>query len=161
VFLLVVVVYSGFAAAAPHPVVFFPGYSLSVFEVTVRNQTSQPDCPPSGTYALHFGAAAQQDGFNLTCMTNLLALRYDNEAESFAEQSGVSVVLKDYGHPACAPFYEPFFQAMVDTGLVRNSTLLAACYDWRMAPTWTSSRAPTSWRILASSCCGPTRPPAT
>jgi lysophospholipase-3 len=121
-------------ASSVHPVVFFPGYSLSVFKVTVSGQTSQPGCPASGNYALHYQAAATQDGFDLTCMTNLLALNYDNATGRFSEQSGVNVVLENYGHPACAPFYEPFFAAMENAGLVRNSTLLSACYDWRMAP---------------------------
>jgi hypothetical protein len=132
--LVAVAACAGFAAGAPHPVVFFPGYSLSVFEVTVTDQTVQPSCPASGTYLLHYQAEAVQNGFDITCMTNLLALNYSTETGSFSGQDGVSVALKDYGHPACAPFYEPFFVAMEEAGLVRNTTLLAACYDWRMAP---------------------------
>ncbi len=133
--LVAVAACAGLAAGAPaHPVVFFPGYSLSVFEVTVTGQTVQPSCPASGTYLLHYQAEAVQNGFDITCMTNLLALNYSTETGSFSGQDGVSVALKDYGHPACAPFYEPFFVAMEEAGLVRNTTLLAACFDWRMAP---------------------------
>lgn len=121
-------------AEAKPPVVFFPGYGLSVMQVTVEGQTAFPSCPGSGNYSLHYQSPSTQNGFDLTCMTQLLTLSYNNITRSFSNVPGVTPMLQDFGSAACAPFYEPFFTALRDDGWTDNVDLFGACYDWRMAP---------------------------
>jgi lecithin-cholesterol acyltransferase len=121
-------------AEAKPPVVFFPGYGLSVMQVTVEGQTAYPSCPASGNYSLHYQAASSQNGFDITCMTQLLTLSYNNITGAFSNVPGVTPILQDFGSVACAPFYEPFFNALRDDGWTDNVDLFGGCYDWRMAP---------------------------
>jgi lecithin-cholesterol acyltransferase len=67
-------------------------------------------------------------------MTRLIALKYDNATGTFSPRDAVSVSLAKYGHPDCAPYHSPLFEALRAAGLVYNQTLFAACYDWRTTP---------------------------
>jgi lysophospholipase-3 len=144
--LVLVLGVSSAAAAAPTrgsgeltPIVLFPAFHFTKLEVTVRNQTTDPSCPRSGTFEDWFLNDQPSTTFSQVCRDELLTLRYDDNPakpmpERFSNQRGVSVEIIDYGKTESAPFYEPMYEALEAAGYTRDANIRVAGYDARLTP---------------------------
>ncbi|MGW6504656.1 hypothetical protein, partial [Nonomuraea angiospora] len=77
------------------PVVLFPAFHFTKLQATVRDQTTAPGCPRSGTFQDWF-RNDRPSRFSQICRDRLLTLRYRDDPslpmpERFAEQPGVTV----------------------------------------------------------------------
>jgi lecithin-cholesterol acyltransferase len=128
------------AASAPGrtPVVLFPAFHLTKLQVTVRDQTTDPNCPRSGSFQDWF-QNPQASAFGQVCQDELETLRYDpNPAKPmplrFTEQPGVTVSVVDYGRTDSAPFYEQLYKTLESAGYQRDKDIRVAGYDARLTP---------------------------
>jgi lysophospholipase-3 len=126
------------SSPARTPVVLFPAFHLTKLQVTVRNQTTDPNCPRSGSFQDWF-QNTQPSAFSQVCQDELETLRYDpNPAKPmplrFAEQPGVTVKVIDYGRTESAPFYEQLYRTLESAGYRRDKDIRVAGYDARLTP---------------------------
>jgi lysophospholipase-3 len=138
------VLVSSSTAAAPRPqpltpVVLFPAFHFTKLEVIVRNQTTAPGCPRSGTFQDWFSNPHPSQAFSQVCRDELMTLRYNPDPsvpmpQRFSEQPGVTVKIIDYGRTASAPFYGPLYQALVKAGYTPDKNIRVAGYDARLTP---------------------------
>src|SRR5712691_12518720 len=129
----------GGSSAPLTPIVLFPAFHFTKLEVTVRNQTTDPSCPRSGTFEDWFLNDQPGTTFSQVCRDELLTLRYDDNPskpmpERFWNQRGVTVDILDYGTTESAPFYEPMYEALEAAGYVRDVSIRVAGYDARLTP---------------------------
>ena len=134
---------AGTAAAKPAgpgvtPIVLFPAWHFTRLTVTVKHQTTDPNCPRSGTFE---DLVFEDPGpaFSQVCRDELMTLRYDHHSHKpmrlrFHEQGGVTVSIPDYGRTASAPSYEPMYQALEAAGYTRDKDIRVAGYDARLTP---------------------------
>jgi lecithin-cholesterol acyltransferase len=127
---------------APNPIVLFPAFHFTKLLVTVRNQTTDPACPRSGSFEDWYPNPSPSTTFSQVCRDELMTLRYDRGAHRiirrrFHEQPGVTVSIIDYGKTSSAPFYEPMYAALVAAGYVRDRSIVVAGYDARLTPDMT------------------------
>jgi lecithin-cholesterol acyltransferase len=120
------------------PVVLFPAWHFTRLTVTVKHQTTDPNCPRSGTFE---DLVFEDPGpaFSQVCRDELMTLRYDRHSPKpmrlrFHEQRGVTVSIPDYGTTASAPFYEPMYEALEAAGYTRDKDIRVAGYDARLTP---------------------------
>jgi lysophospholipase-3 len=120
------------------PIVLFPAWHFTRLTVTVKNQTTDPNCPRSGSFEdLVFGDPGS--AFDQVCRDELVTLRYDGNTHKpmrlrFHEQPGVTVTIADFGKTASAPAYEPMYQALEAAGYTRDKDIRVAGYDARLTP---------------------------
>jgi lysophospholipase-3 len=120
------------------PIVLFPAWHFTRLTFTVKNQTTDPNCPGSGTFEdLVFGDPGS--AFSQVCRDELSTLRYDRRSHKpirlrFHEQRGVTVSIPDFGTVASAPFYEPMYEALEAAGYTRDKNIRVAGYDARLTP---------------------------
>ena len=86
------------------PVVLFPAFHFTKLKVTVRDQTTVPGCPRSGSFQDWFANPQPSTSFSQVCRDELMTLRYDANPrmpmpERFSEQPGVSVRIVGIGVP--------------------------------------------------------------
>jgi len=120
------------------PVVLFPAFHLTKLQVTVRDQTTDPNCPRSGSFQDWY-QNTQASAFSQVCQDELETLRYDpNPARPmplrFSEQPGVTVSVIDYGRTDSAPFYETLYKTLESAGYQRDQDIRVAGYDARLTP---------------------------
>ncbi len=120
------------------PVVLFPAFHLTKLQVTVRDQTTDPNCPRSGSFQDWY-QNTQASAFSQVCQDELETLRYDqNPAKPmplrFTEQPGVTVSVIDYGRTDSAPFYEQLYKTLESAGYHRDQDIRVAGYDARLTP---------------------------
>jgi lysophospholipase-3 len=139
--LVLAVLPSTATAAMPErtPVVLFPAFHLTKLQVTVHNQTTDPNCPRSGSFQDWFANDHPSTTFSQVCQDELETLRYDpNPAKPmplrFSEQMGVTVRVIDYGRTDSAPFYEPLYKTLESAGYQRDKDIRVAGYDARQTP---------------------------
>jgi lysophospholipase-3 len=127
-------------ASAPGrtPVVLFPAFHLTKLQVTVHDQTTDPNCPRSGSFQDWF-QNGQASAFSQVCQDELETLRYDADPAMpmplrFSEQRGVRVNVIDYGKTDSAPFYEPLYKTLESAGYQRDKDIRVAGYDARLTP---------------------------
>src|SRR6266516_2093796 len=120
------------------PIVLFPAWHFTRLTFTVKHQTTDPNCPRSGTFE---DLVFEDPGlaFSQVCRDELMTLRYDHHSDKpmrlrFHEQRGVTVSIPDYGTTASAPFYEPMYQALEAAGYTRDKDIRVAGYDARLTP---------------------------
>ncbi|MFC0431403.1 hypothetical protein [Kutzneria buriramensis] len=138
---LALTVLPGVAAASASgrtPVVLFPAFHLTKLQVTVRDQTTDPNCPRSGSFQDWF-QNPQTSAFSQVCQDELETLRYDPNPTKpmplrFAEQPGVRVSVIDYGRTDSAPFYEQLYKTLESAGYQRDKDIRVAGYDARLTP---------------------------
>jgi lecithin-cholesterol acyltransferase len=121
------------------PVILFPGWFVMRLQVSVRNQTIAPDCPPSGTFENAVLTANPSAEFSQVCQDKLMTLAYDPDPRKpmprrFANQIGVQVVVADYGKTESAPLYESLYAFLEQAGYTRNLNIRVAGYDSRLTP---------------------------
>jgi lecithin-cholesterol acyltransferase len=121
------------------PVVLFPAFHFTKLEVTVRNQTTAPACPRSGSFQDWFQNDQPSTMFSQVCRDRLLTLRFDANPSvpmprRFSDQHGVRVDIIDYGTTESAPFYEPLYRRLEAAGYVRDVNIRVAGYDSRLTP---------------------------
>ncbi len=122
----------------PTPIVLFPAWHFTRLTFTVKHQTTDPNCPGSGTFEdLVFGDPGS--AFSQVCRDELSTLRYDRHSHKpirlrFHEQRGVTVSIPDFGTVASAPFYEPMYEALEAAGYTRDRNIRVAGYDARLTP---------------------------
>jgi lecithin-cholesterol acyltransferase len=126
------------AATVRTPVVFFPGYGTTILRVTVRDQTSVRGCPSSGSFDDGIPANVGTT-FSQVCRDRLLTPRWRNGAhlsfpQRFSLPPGVKVTIPNYGEPASAPVYGPFYAALEAAGYKAGRDLFVAGYDFRLTP---------------------------
>lgn len=127
------------SAVRPHtPVVFFPGYGTTILRVTVRDQTSVPGCPSSGSFEDGLPANVGTT-FSQVCRDRLITPRWRTGAHlsfprRFSLPSGVHVTIPNYGKPASAPLYASFYGALKAAGYKAGHDLVVAGYDFRLTP---------------------------
>jgi lysophospholipase-3 len=131
-------------AASPRPkpltpVVLFPAFHFTKLEVIVRNQTTAPGCPRSGTFQDWFSNPHPSRAFSQVCRDELMTLRYNPDPsvpmpQRFSEQPGVTVKIIDYGRTSSAPFYDPLYQALEKAGYTADKNIRVAGYDARLTP---------------------------
>jgi lecithin-cholesterol acyltransferase len=126
------------AAAARTPVVFFPGYGTTILRVTVRDQTSVRGCPSSGSFEDGIPANVGKT-FSQVCRDRLITPRWRLGAhlsfpQRFSLPQGVAVTIPNYGEPASAPVYAPFYRALEAAGYTGGHDLVVAGYDFRLTP---------------------------
>jgi lecithin-cholesterol acyltransferase len=128
------------AAATPvrTPVVFFPGYGTTTLRVTVRNQTSVPGCPRSGSFEDGIPADVGT-AFSQICRDRLLTPRWRSNPhlsfpKRFALPPGVKVTIPHYGLTASAPIYNVLYTALESAGYTANRNVVVAGYDFRLTP---------------------------
>ena len=131
------------AAAAPirtvhTPVVLFPAFHLTKLQVTVHDQTTDPNCPRSGVFQDWY-QNDQPSAFSQVCQDELETLRYHPDPATpmprrFTEQPGVTVRIVDYGQTDSAPFYEQLYRTLESAGYQRNKDIRVAGYDARLTP---------------------------
>jgi lysophospholipase-3 len=120
------------------PIVLFPAWHFTRLTFTVKHQTTDPNCPRSGTFEdLVFVDPGPP--FSQVCRDELMTLRYDRDSHKpmrlrFHEQRGVTVSIPDYGKPTSAPFYEPMYEALEAVGYTRGKDIRVAGYDARLTP---------------------------
>ncbi|HEX5013639.1 MAG TPA: hypothetical protein VFV72_05695 [Candidatus Limnocylindrales bacterium] len=120
------------------PIVLFPAWHFTLLQVEVRGQTTDPDCPSSGSFVDHVFMDPGPD-FSQLCRDELLTLRYDGNLHKpirlrFHEQRGVTVSIPNYGSTESAPFYEDMYQALEAAGYTRDLNIRIAGYDARLTP---------------------------
>jgi lecithin-cholesterol acyltransferase len=129
----------GGSSAPLTPIVLFPAFHFTKLEVTVRNQTTDPSCPRSGTFEDWFLNDQPSTTFSQVCRDELLTLRYDDNPakpmpKRFSDQRGVTVDVLGHGTTESAPFYEPMYEALEAAGYVRDVNIRVAGYDARLTP---------------------------
>lgn len=129
---------SGSPAREKPPVVLFPAFHFTKLQATVRDQTTAPGCPRSGTFQDWF-RNDQPSRFSQVCRDRLLTLRYRDDPSlpmprRFAEQPGVTVEIMDYGRTDSAPYYEALYRRLETAGYVRDRDIRVAGYDARLTP---------------------------
>src|SRR5499426_956222 len=144
---------AGTAAAKPSspgvtPIVLFPAWHFTRLTLAVKHQTTDPNCPGSGTFE---DQVFEDPGpaFSQVCRDELMTLRYDRHSHKpirlrFHEQRGVTVSIPDYGKTASAPFYEPMYQPLEAVGYTSDKDIRGAGYDAGLTPYmsgfWQSSK---------------------
>jgi len=120
------------------PIVLFPAWHFTRLTFTVTHQTTDPNCPRSGTFE---DLVFEDPGpaFSQVCRDELMTLRYDRHSHKpmrlrFHEQRGVRVSIPGYGTTASAPFYEPMYAALEGVGYTRDQDVRVAGYDARLTP---------------------------
>lgn len=136
--LLLLVPGAASASAGRTPVVIFPGYGATILRVTVRDQTSVTGCPRSGSFEDGFPANVGTT-FGQVCRDRLITPRWRTGAhlsfpQRFSLPSGVKVTIPNYGEPASAPLYGPFYAALEAAGYTAGRDLVVAGYDFRLTP---------------------------
>lgn len=126
------------AATVRTPVVFFPGYGTTILRVMVRDQTSVPGCPSSGSFEDGIPANVGTT-FSQVCRDRLITPRWRSGArlafpQRFSLPPGVQVTIPNYGEPASAPVYGQFYAALEKSGYVAGRDLVVAGYDFRLTP---------------------------
>lgn len=126
------------AVTSHTPVVFFPGYGTTILRVTVRDQTSVTGCPSSGSFEDGLPANVGTT-FSQVCRDRLITPRWRAGAHlyfprRFSLPSGVDVTIPNYGEPASAPVYAPFYGALEAAGYKAGRDLVVAGYDFRLTP---------------------------
>ncbi|MEV4359366.1 hypothetical protein [Nonomuraea sp. NPDC049625] len=129
---------SGSPAREKPPVVLFPAFHFTKLQATVRDQTTAPDCPRSGTFQDWF-RNDRPSRFSQICRDRLLTLRYRDDPSlpmprRFAEQPGVTVEIMEYGRTDSAPYYEALYRRLETNGYVRDRDIRVAGYDARLTP---------------------------
>lgn len=126
------------SATTRTPVVMFPAYFFTTLKITVHQQTVAPECPSSGSFRVFF-LNDEPSAFSLVCQQKLLTMRYQPKPAKpmprrFRDQRGVDVRIENYGKTESAPFYEPMYEALEETGYVRDQDIRVAGYDSRLTP---------------------------
>jgi lysophospholipase-3 len=121
------------------PVVLFPAFHFTKLEVIVRDQTTAPGCPRSGTFQDWFSNPHPSQAFSQVCRDELMTLRYNPDPslpmpQRFSEQPGVTVKIIDYGQTSSAPFYGPLYHALEKAGYTADKNIRVAGYDARLTP---------------------------
>jgi lysophospholipase-3 len=129
---------SAFAAAPRTPVVFFPGYGTTIMRVTVHNQTTVKNCPPSGSYEDGIPANVGTT-FSQVCRDKLITPRWKRNPrlpfpKRFSLPPGVRVTIPNYGQTTTAPVYNGFYLALEAAGYKAGRNLVVAGYDFRLTP---------------------------
>src|SRR6266545_230231 len=90
------------------PIVLFPAWHFTRLTVTVKHQSTDSNCPRSGTFE---DLVFEDPGpaFSQVCRDELMTLRYDGHSHKpmrlrFHEQRAVTWSFPDYGTRATAPF---------------------------------------------------------
>ena len=142
---------SASAATGRTPVVFFPGYGATTLRVEVRDQTSVPGCPRSGSFEDGIPADVGTM-FSQVCRDRLLTPRWSNNPhlsfpERFSLPPGVTVSIPHYGQTSSAPAYGALYTALESAGYRAGRDLVVAGYNFRLTPDLGGFRARTEQLI--------------
>lgn len=138
---VVVILLLGFHShAVRHPVVYTPGTSGSILNVTVVNQTSIAGCPQSAKYSIYYNVSIDELGGNRLCAHKYLELKVPASGllsvQNFTNRDGVVTEIPDWGYPSCAAPGQnrTLFPAFWEAGYKPGVDFHVACWDSRLTP---------------------------